>query len=120
MSDTPDLLTFDLAKEAADLRASPAWSASGHAARTLVRTDDARVVLITIRAGGSLDEHRTDHAITVHVLDGYVQVNAAGQTSDLLAQGLLFVAAGIPHDVVAREDSTVLLTISWPGVPSGR
>ncbi len=105
--------TFSLAREAAALRATPAWQDSGHSAKSLVRTADARVVLISMRAGAKISEHKTDHGVLVQVLDGRVQLQMPTERVALGAQEMLFLEAGEPHDVVAQEDSTVLVTISW-------
>lgn len=104
---------FALAREATVLRAMPAWQDSGHSAKTLVRTRDARVVLMSLRAGAKISEHKTDHGVSVQVLDGRVQLHMPTERVEIGAQEMVFLAAGEPHDVVAQEDSTVLVTISW-------
>lgn len=105
--------TFSLKSEAIALRETPAWRDSGHSAKTLVRTRDARVVLIAMRAGTKISEHKTDHGVSVQVLDGRVQLHMPTERVELGVQEMVFLAAGEPHDVVAQEDSTVLVTISW-------
>lgn len=108
------LLEFDLTRELEQLRREPEWS-SGQNAKTLVKHDDLRVVLIALRAGARIPDHRTEGRISIHTLRGRVSVAVEGQRRDLPAGTLLALDQGLPHDVEAHEDSAILLTIAWPG-----
>lgn len=111
---------FDLASEAAALRRSPAWVGTGLVAKTLLRSDDARVLLLALRAGTIIPEHRTDHAVLVQVIAGRVQIATPSAGGiELVAPALLFLSAGTPHDLIAYDDSLVLVTISWDGAADG-
>ena len=107
-------MAFDLAGEVDRLKAETTWS-NGQNARTLIKYDDLRVVLMALQAGARLPEHKTEGRISVHVLSGHVQLRASGRTFDLRAGGMLALDQGIPHDLEARDESAVLLTIAWPG-----
>jgi quercetin dioxygenase-like cupin family protein len=48
------------------------------------------------------------------VLEGHVQLKAAGRTFSLRSGGLLALDRDIAHDVEALEESALLLTIAWP------
>ncbi|MBL9014553.1 MAG: DUF542 domain-containing protein [Myxococcales bacterium] len=111
---------LDLASEAAALRRSPGLATTGLAAKTLLRTDDARVLLLALRAGTIIPEHKTNHAVYVQAIAGRVQLASrdAGAT-ELVAPALLFLPAGTPHDLIASDDSIVLVTIDWHGHPAG-
>lgn len=113
------LLHFDLDSEIRQLRAEGRWQ-SGHTAKTLVKYDDLRVVLIAINAGGRLVQHQTEGRITVHALSGHIRFNAAEKTVELSAGSMLALEHGVPHSVEGIVDSAFLLTIAWPGAPSGR
>ena len=106
-------LEFDLPAEIHRLQAETTWS-TGHNARTLVKYDDLRVVLIALRASARMPEHKTEGRISVHLLSGHIQVKSAGRTFSLRPGGLLALDHGLPHDVEAIEDSALLLTIAWP------
>jgi len=106
-------LEFDLARELEQLHAEPEWS-RGQNARTLVKHDDFRVVLLALKAEARIPEHRTDGRISIHTVRGQVQVRAQGRTFDLPTGGLLALDRDLPHDVEALEDSAILLTIAWP------
>ena len=52
------VLTFDLAREVAQLRAERAWHAGDRNAKTLVKAAGCTMVLIVLRSGGRMAEHR--------------------------------------------------------------
>jgi quercetin dioxygenase-like cupin family protein len=106
-------LEFDLSAELQRLKAETTWN-SGHNAKTLIKYDDFRVVLIALQSDAHMSEHRSDGRISVQVLSGHVQLRALGRTFDLHAGGMVALDRGVPHDVEAREPSAFLLTIAWP------
>ena len=107
-------MEFDLAAEVHRLHAETTWK-TGQNARTLIKYDDFRVVLTTLKANVHLPEHKTEGRISVHVLSGHIRLRAAGRTFNLRSGGLLALDHEIPHDVEALEESAFLLTIAWPG-----
>lgn len=107
------LLQFDLASELEQLRGEPEWS-SGQNAKTLVKHDDLRVVLIALRAGARIPDHQTDGRISIHTVRGHVRVRVQDQVRDLPMGTLLALDQALAHDVEALEDSAILLTIAWP------
>ncbi len=109
----PRAQTFSLADEAAALETTPAYATTGHAATTLFRRGDARQLVIALRAGAQLVEHRTEHAVVVQVLRGNVQLHTPSGTVDLAEQQQLLLDAGVAHDLVAIAASRVLVTICW-------
>lgn len=106
-------LEFDLAREVEQLHREPEW-ATGHDAKTLVKFEDFRVVMIALRARARIPEHQTEGRIAIQTISGHVEVRAEGRTFDLPAGSLLSLDRGLQHDVEALEDSAVLLTIAWP------
>jgi quercetin dioxygenase-like cupin family protein len=105
-------LAFDLKGELERLHGEAAWT-SGHASRTLVKFDDFRVVLMTVRAGTRIPEHQTKGRLSIYTVSGRIRVRAAGRTFDLGDGALLALDQGAPHDVEAVDDSAFLLTIAW-------
>jgi quercetin dioxygenase-like cupin family protein len=92
------------------LRREKPW-AHGHSARTLVKNDGLRVVLIALEAGGRVLEHKTAGYLSIQTIAGHVRVGASGRSFDLKPGQLLALDHDEPHDVQAVEDSAVLLTI---------
>ena len=105
-------LDFDLPAEIHRLHAEETWN-TGQNARTLIKYDDLRIVLMTLQANVRVPEHKTDGRISIHVLSGHVQIKAAGRTFSLRLGGLLALDHGVLHDVEALEESAFLLTIAW-------
>ena len=107
-------MEFDLAAEIHRLQAETTWN-TGQNARTLVKYDDLRVVLIALAAKARLPEHKAEGRISVHVLSGHIQLRASERTFNLRPGGLLAIDQGVRHDVEALEESALLLTVAWPG-----
>jgi quercetin dioxygenase-like cupin family protein len=111
--DTP-YLEFDIARELQQLHLEPGWQ-SGQNARTLVKHDGLRIVLIALKARSRIPEHHTAGQISIQAIVGHIQVRAEGRSFELRTGGLLALARGLPHSVEALEESAFLLTIAWPG-----
>jgi quercetin dioxygenase-like cupin family protein len=106
-------MEFDLDAEVHRLKGETTWS-TGQNARTLVKYDDLRVVLIALQRDARMPEHQTEGRVSLHVISGHIQVRASGRTFSLRTGGLLALDPAIRHDVTAIEESAVLLTIAWP------
>lgn len=111
------LLNFDLNLEIQQLRSEGRWQ-SGHTAKTLVKYSDFRIVLVAIKAGGRMMQHRTEGRISIHNLAGHIRFHPPEQAVELPAGHMLALERDIPHDVEAVLDSAFLLTIAWPSSSS--
>jgi quercetin dioxygenase-like cupin family protein len=107
-------LEFDVTSELEQLHRETAWQ-SGQNAKTLVKFDDLRSVLMALKARSRIPGHQTEGRISIHAIAGHIQVRAQGRTFDLPSGRLLTLDRRLPHDVEALEDSAFLLTIAWPG-----
>ncbi len=103
---------FDLGRVARELREEEAWQREGHNARTLVKNESLRIVLIDMHVKGHLKEHQTDSRISIQVLTGKISVRLPGATHVIEAGKLLSIDQSIAHDVEALEPSTFLLTLA--------
>ena len=111
-------LEFDIARELQQLHREAGWD-SGQNAKTLVKYDGLRVVLVALKARSRIPEHHTEGQISIQPVVGHLQVRAQGRTFELRAGGFLALDHGLPHDVEALEESAFLLTIAWPGDRTG-
>lgn len=117
---TAPLLTFDLAAEIEQLNGKEHWLKDGRSSKTLVKHSDFRIVLMFMKAGTLMQEHKTDARISIHTLSGRLLIKLDEQTVELPAGHLLVLEKGLSHDVNAIEESAFLLSISWPhGVEQG-
>jgi len=106
----------DLAVEARQLRAEQAYEQHGQSAKTLVRHEHFRVVLIALKAGRECQEHRAEESVSVQAVEGDVRVHLASrETLDLKAGNLLALAPALAHHFEAVSDSILLLTMAWTG-----
>ncbi len=109
------VLAFDLTHEVAQLHGQAAWQHGDRNAKTLVKESDFRIVLIALRVGARMEEHRAAGRISVQTLTGYLRLHACGETVDLSVGQLVSLERDVPHDVEAVEESAFLLTIALQG-----
>ncbi len=102
---------LDLAAIEREVRLEEAYARDGHSARTLVREADLRVVLIVMKAGSRIAEHRASVNASIHTIGGDARLRLRDRTVDLPAGRLLVLEPGIQHDVEAVSDCAVLLTL---------
>ena len=107
---------IDLESETAPLRETRAWRLHGQSAKTLVKHEHLRLVLIAMKRGRHCREHTAEESVSVQTLDGHVEVHlASGDPIELVAGQVLALAPAVAHDFKALEDSTLLLTMAWTG-----
>lgn len=77
----------------------------------LFKSAQLEVIRLVLQAGKSLPPHKVAGEITVHCLEGRIDVGA-DQARHLLGAGqLLYLPGGVVHDVKALEDASALVTI---------
>jgi quercetin dioxygenase-like cupin family protein len=108
-----DTLFFDLNQEVEHLNLEQPWQAE-HTAKTLAKYPDFRLVLVALRAGARLREHRTAGRISIHTLAGRLLIRSGDKAIDLSSGALLTIDRNVAHDVEALSNSVFLLTIAWP------
>jgi quercetin dioxygenase-like cupin family protein len=84
----------------------------------VVHSDEgaARVIAINLPAGEMLQDHEVHEHAWLHVHGGSVEVEAAGQTTEVASGGLVHFAPQERHEVRAREDALLMLLLApWPG-----
>ena len=109
------LLRFDLNQELEELRREDSWEReSGRSSKTLAKYPDFRIVLVCMKAGSHMNDHRAEARISIQALHGKIQLHIPDQKSiELLAGQLLTLDCGMHHDVEALEESAFLLTVAW-------
>jgi len=107
---------IDLAEEARQLRSQPGWNEHGQSAKTLVKHEHFRIVLVAVRAGRRSAEHSAEESMSAQAIEGAVRMHLeAGGHVELRAGNVLALAPGLCHDFEAMEDATLLLTLAWTG-----
>jgi quercetin dioxygenase-like cupin family protein len=103
--------SFHLEEVAARLKQELQAGEAGHRQETLYKRGPLSVSLFLFGHLTRLAPHHAQGVVTIHVLKGHLQVRAEGQVHDLHASNLLVLAPRVEHDVVAREESQMLLTV---------
>lgn len=119
--ETPEFgIVFDLASIEREMRHEEAYVRDGHAARTLAREHDLRVVLIVMKAGSRIDKHIANETVSIQPLTGRLRLQLprlARQHEDRIVEiatgNLLVLDRGLEHDVEAADDSAFLLSFGW-------
>lgn len=106
-----EVLYFDLSEEADALRREHGWRDSGHSAKTLVKHHDQRIVLVVMKEGTRMMEHRAAGAVSIQVLSGALQLRVGKETIEVAGGGLLALDRGLPHDVEAKAESSFVLSV---------
>jgi quercetin dioxygenase-like cupin family protein len=106
-------LLFAFDRELELLKAEDVWSAHGHNARTLIKHDEFRVVLIVLAKGKAIREHETYRQVMLQGLSGKLRVQLRDEQLPLSAGELLALDRMVSHDIEALEDSAFLLTVGW-------
>ena len=100
-------------------RLSPTGTPAGRRAETLVKSDQIRVVLVTMKAGAKLDSHCAPGPITIHALTGSFTVHVGPDAFQIDPGHLLAIEPRVRHDVEAVDAGAFLLTIGWPHLMRG-
>jgi hypothetical protein len=110
-------LAFDLSAEAAAMRGELEWREHGRTARTLAKYPDTRLVLEVMRKGTRFTPNGPSERIAVHCLAGRVRVHLPdGHVVEVGGGALCALDRYMTIEVEALEDSTCLLTVSWPAL----
>ncbi len=94
-----------------DLTALVVVAPDSTVSRTVVKASGVRMVLFAFDAGQELTEHTAAVPAILQVLDGRLQVTAAGNSVELVPGGVVHLDARLPHSVLAHEPSRLLLTM---------
>ena len=86
--------------------------ATGYAeAVALFKAEDLEVMRLVLPAGKKLLNHHVPGAITLQCLEGEVELFAHQQSKVLQAGEMMYLGGGEPHELLARRDASVLLTV---------
>ena len=101
----------DLAAAAAELRAELHAPVAGHRQIAVVRHGPVTIIQFVFDEGGLLKQHRADGVVTIHVLEGRLQVIADDEAREIGRDEIMALAPGVMHSVLALAPSDMLLTV---------
>ena len=90
------------------------FAPNGIVSRTLLRTENSRVVLFGFAEGQELTEHTSTQHATIQILSGECEFSLAGKPHALKAGDLLYMPPNLAHAVKATSQLSMLLTLSKP------
>jgi quercetin dioxygenase-like cupin family protein len=86
-------------------------STRGHRQITIAHHGSMTLTLFFFEEGSSLPAHKVDGPVTIHVLDGHLEVETADACHQLEDSQVLVLKPGVEHDVRAIEETEMLLTV---------
>ena len=81
------------------------------ASETLIRESHIEVFRFVLTKGKITPEHTAAGAITIHCIEGEVELGLGDEVRVLKAHNLVYLKANEPHTVKALANSTLLITI---------
>ena len=82
------------------------------AVKVLFDTDSSKELRIAMKTGQVMKEHKTPFPIVVEIFEGHISFGVQGAIHELVKGDLVYLDGGVPHDLLAKADSIVRLTIS--------
>lgn len=78
----------------------------------LFKSEQLEVMRLVLPAGKKLLNHRVPGGITMHCLEGVVEVRALQRNTPLRAGEMMYLSGGEPHELLAQQDASVLVTVA--------
>lgn len=79
---------------------------------SMLDTASSKEIRICFKKSQSMKEHKTPFPITIHILEGLVEFGALDEITLLKKGDLIGLDGGIPHHLLAKEDSVVRLSLN--------
>ena len=106
------LVTIDLPSIIEQIRNEEQWGDSDRNAITVFKTNGMSIVLIALHKGAEMARHSANGLISVQVLEGEILFSTDERSVELGNGNILALHKGIPHSVLAKEETIFLLTHS--------
>jgi quercetin dioxygenase-like cupin family protein len=99
----------NITEETARLKDAAEWKSGDRRAVSLVKNDALNVLLMVLKKGAQLHEHRTKGPIVLQLVSGAIRFVAESNERSLSTGEVVALDRGIPHSLKALEESTLLL-----------
>ena len=106
------LVSINLPLFIEQIKQEPTWKDSDRNAITVFKTSGLRIVLIALHEGAEMTKHTANGHISVQVLEGQIKFTTDLQSVELSKGQMLALHEGIPHSVLAIEETVFLLTLT--------
>jgi quercetin dioxygenase-like cupin family protein len=85
----------------------------------ITKADHFEAIRLIVHAGAEIPQHKVSGEITLHCLEGHVELGIDPTPIVLKANQWVYLKGGALHSVKAIEDSSLLLTIFLRNAPAG-
>ena len=82
------------------------------AIKAILETDFTKEIKILMRENQEMKEHQTPFPIVVELLEGEIIFGVEGQNYEVKKGDLLTLSGGVPHNLIAKKESVIRLTLS--------
>lgn len=82
------------------------------AIKAILETDFTKEIRILMRENQEMKEHQTPFPIVVELLEGEIVFGVEGQNYEVKKGDLLTLSGGVPHNLIAKKESVIRLTLS--------
>lgn len=77
----------------------------------LFKTGELEVMRLVMPAGKTVPSHKVKGEITIHCLEGQIDLMAGGQTQRMKAGQLVWLEGSVDHALTAVQNASLLVTI---------
>jgi len=88
------------------------YNADKVAIKVLFETETTKEIRIAFKAGQLMKKHQTAFPITVAMIQGELDFGVNDKVHHLVAGDIVALGGGVPHDLLAKTDCVVRLTLS--------
>lgn len=84
---------------------------AGKKTSAIFKSEQLELIRLVLLAGKSFPPHQVPGEITIQCIEGVIDVTVQGASNVLRPGEMVFLEGGVPHGVLAIEDSSALVTI---------
>lgn len=77
----------------------------------LFKSEELEVMRLVMPAGKTMPSHWVKGELTIHCLEGEIDLSAGGHIRRMRAGQLVWLEGGVDHALTALQDASLLLTI---------
>ncbi|HVB78606.1 MAG TPA: hypothetical protein VNE82_01500 [Candidatus Binataceae bacterium] len=103
------MLTIKIADEVARLKGAAEWNSGDRHATSFVKDAALNVLLMVLKKGAHLHEHRTKGPIALQVVSGSIRFSAGADQRVVSAGEMVGLDREIAHSLEALEESALIL-----------
>ncbi|MBY5959742.1 AraC family ligand binding domain-containing protein [Membranicola marinus] len=82
------------------------------AIKVMLNTDFTKEIRILMRENHEMKEHKTPFPIVIQIIEGRIDFGVNGKRHDLSKGSIVALPGGVPHDLIAKEQSMIRLTLN--------